>query len=78
MNPPEISHFLTNCVVRDTLCMMPVFFFAEWELFQGEAGLGSGVTGASVPACGAGLSYFGTGAWVRCTLLREWKIEAHS
>ena len=54
------------------------FFFAEWELFQGEAGLGSGVAGASVPARGAGLSYFGTGAWVQCTPLREWKIEAHS
>ena len=54
------------------------FFFAEWELFQGEAGLGSGVAGASVPARGAGLSYFGTRAWVQCTPLREWKIEAHS
>lgn len=53
-------------------------FSAEWELSQGEAGLGLVAARASVPAGGAGLSYFGTGAWVQCTPLREWKIEAHS
>lgn len=77
MNPAELSHFLTNCVVHDALCVMPgfccrvgTFSSGGWTGPWSRRGLRS--------SRGAGLSYFGTGAWVQRTPLRKWKIEAHS
>ena len=78
MNTADLSNFLTHRVVRDASCVVSVVLLRERELFRREAGPGNGVAGTLVPAHGAGLSYFGTGAWVQHTPLREWKIEAQS
>lgn len=35
MNPAELSHFLTHCVVRDASCVVPVLVLNE-NFFRGR------------------------------------------